>query len=597
MLQWMKLSTFLRLLPRNDRSERIMGIQTPTPPKEKADRRTDAATTRRLKMIKARNKRISLIAITLSLCVVVLAGILTGAYFLFLHRPQDDGKILPNVYVGGVNIGSLSRDDAKTVIQLTLIPTLTGEDMQVKLPNDTLRLSPSDIGISLDIDDLVDAAYTYGRTGSKVEQSIKRVQAENREYHLALLPYLNIDLDYVWNAVKTFCNHYQADLIEPSVQITGERPVYGQANGTSVQHQTLTVTMGSPKSDLSPDAIYARILDGYSMMDLELEYEAPIIVEPQRPNAQEIFDEYCQLPKDAVMDKNSFEIIPEEYGYGFPVESLQRMIDTAEFGQVIEITMGFLLPDITENALNTNLFKDTLSSYVSYCNDGSNKNRDANLQLSCEAINGYVIKVGESFDFNKILGPRTTDRGYRNAPIYSGSTSSNIGGGINQTASALYYCALQAGLTIDERHAHRYAVTYTPLGTDASITYGAENLVFTNNTSAPIRILATAEGSTVSITFQGTDTSDYTLKFETAVIETFAPTTVYQYMVKDNAFGYVNGQVTQTSQVGYSTELYICLYDKQTGELVERRLLETARYESRDRIVIRIESGDPEESL
>ena len=573
-----------------------MGTQTPTPPKEKTDRRADAATTRRLKMIKARNKRISLIAITLSLCVVLLAGILTGAYFLFLHRPQDDGKILPNVYVGGINIGSLSREDAKTVIQLTLIPTLTGEDMVVKLPNDTLCLSPTDTGISLDIDDLVDAAYAYGRTGSRVEQSIRRAQAENREYHLALLPYLNIDLDYVWNATKNFCNLYQTDLIEPSVQITGERPVYGQNNGVPVQHQTLTVIMGSPKSDLSPDAIYAHILDGYSIMDLELEYEAPIIVEPQRPNAQEIFDKYCQLPKDAVMDRNSFEIIPEEYGYGFPVESLQRLIDQAEFGEVIQISMGFLLPDITENALNTNLFKDTLSSYVSKCNDGTNKNRDTNLQLSCEAINGYVIKVGESFDFNKVLGPRTTDRGYRNAPIYSGSTSSNIGGGINQTASALYYCALQAGLTIDERHAHRYAVSYTPLGTDASITYGAENLVFTNNTSAPIRILATAEGSTVSITFQGTDTADYMLKFEASVIEVFEPSTVYQHMVKDNAYNYVDGQVTQTSQVGYSIELYICLYDKQTGELVERRLLETARYESRDRIVIKIETGDPEDN-
>ena len=324
-----------------------MGTQTPTPPKEKTDRRADAATTRRLKMIKARNKRISLIAITLSLCVVLLAGILTGAYFLFLHRPQDDGKILPNVYVGGINIGSLSREDAKTVIQLTLIPTLTGEDMVVKLPNDTLCLSPTDTGISLDIDDLVDTAYAYGRTGSRVEQSIRRAQAENREYHLALLPYLNIDLDYVWNATKNFCNLYQTDLIEPSVQITGERPVYGQNNGVPVQHQTLTVIMGSPKSDLSPDAIYAHILDGYSIMDLELEYEAPIIVEPQRPNAQEIFDKHCQLPKDAVMDRNSFEIIPEEYGYGFPVESLQRLIDQAEFGEVIQISMGFLLPDIT----------------------------------------------------------------------------------------------------------------------------------------------------------------------------------------------------------------------------------------------------------
>jgi vancomycin resistance protein YoaR len=373
--------------------------------------------------------------------------------------------------------------------------------------------------------------------------------------------------------------------------LRGQRPAYG-SNWGSVEHQTLTVTMGSPESDLSANAVYDRVLDGYSLMQLELEYEAPIAVEPERPNAQAIFDQFCELPQDATIDKNTFDITPEVYGYGFNVENLQRQIDRAEYGQVIQITLDFLLPDITVNALNTNLFKDTLASYVSKCTDGTNTNRDKNLQLSCDAINGYVIKVGESFDFDDILGPRTTNRGYRNAPTYSGSTTSTIGGGINQTASVLYYCAMQAGLTINERHAHRYAVSYTPLGTDASITYGLESLVFTNNTSAPIRILATAEGSTVSITFLGTNDKDYTLKVQTIVKETFAPTTVYQYMDKDNIFGYVNGQVIQTSQTGYLIEVYLCKYDKKTGMLIERELLETARYDTRDRIVVKkIESG------
>ena len=301
-----------------------------------------------------------------------------------------------------------------------------------------------------------------------------------------------------------------------------------------------------------------------------------------------------QVPQDATIDNNTFDITPEIYGYGFNVENLQRQIDRAEYGQVIQVTLDFLLPDITVKALNTNLFKDTLASYVSKCTDGTNSNRDKNLQLSCAAINGYILKVGESFDFDDILGPRTKNKGYREAPTYSGSTTSIVGGGINQTASALYYCALQAGLTINERHAHRYAVTYTPMGTDASITYGSESLVFTNNTSAPIRIIATAQGSTVSITFMGTDDRDYTLKLETVVKETFAPSTVYQYMVKDNAFGYLDGQVTQTSQTGYAIEIYLCKYDKKTNQLVERVLLEEARYEARDRIVIKIESGEEE---
>lgn len=570
-------------MPLNDRSECIMGLRTRT--KQNTNRRADAITAGRVTLIRARNKRISLIAIGLCLCVVLLAGIFTGVVLLKRNMPTDNGKIFPNVYVGGVNIGGMTPEDAKLAIQLSLIPILTGEDMVVHLPNDTLRISPQDTGISVDVEKLVATAYNYGRDGSLFLQSLRWEQAENRSYHIALLPYLKMNLSYVYDSVQDFCNLYNTDLVEPTVTIRGDRPVYGSA---SVDHQTLVITMGSPKSTLSADAVYDRILDGYSLMDMELEYDTPIAAEPQHPNAQAIFDAYCKLPKDASIDNDTFAIIPEEYGYGFHIETVQRQIDRADYGQVIEVTLDFLLPDITVNALNTNLFKDTLGTYVSRCYDGTNTNRDKNLEIACAAINGYVLKAGESFDLDKILGARTKNKGYREAPTYSGSTNNIVGGGINQVASVLYYCAMQAGLTINERHAHRYAVSYTPLGTDASISYGTESLVFTNNTSAPIRIVATSSGSTVTITFLGTNDKDYVLKIDSVVKESITPNTVYQYMDKDNVFGYVNGQVVQTAQTGYAIELYICKYDKQTGALLERVLLESARYESRDRTVVKI---------
>ena len=569
-----------------------MAIQTPTRPEQNTKRRPDAATARRLTLRKALHKRISLIAVGICMCVVLVAALVAGSLYLKQQIPEDHGNILPNVYVGNVNIGGMTTEDARLAIQLAVIPVLTQEDMVVQLPNDTLRISPQDARISLDVEQLIATAYSYGRSGSVWGQAKRWAQAEKTSYHIALLPYMQFDSSYISDAVSAFCENYSTALVEPSVVLQGERPIYGTLSPT---HQTLVLTMGSPESILSPDAVYDRILDGYSMLDMEVQYEAPISVEPQQPSAQAIFDQYCQLPQDATIDNNTFAITPEVYGYGFHVESLQQQIDQADYGQVIQITLDFLLPDITVNALNTNLFTDTLSSYVSKTNDGTNNNRDANLRVACEAINGYVIKVGERFDLDDILGPRTKNKGYREAPLYSGSTTSAIGGGINQVASTLYYCAMQAGLTVNERHAHRYAVSYTPLGTDASITYGIESLVFTNNTSAPIRIIATADKGTVSITFLGTDDRDYTTKVETVVKETFAPNTVYQHMVPENVYGYVDGQVIQTSQTGYRIEVYVCKYDKATGRLIERKLLEEARYDARDQIVVKEIEGDEED--
>ena len=63
-------------------------------------------------------------------------------------------------------------------------------------------------------------------------------------------------------------------------------------------------------------------------------------------------------------------------------------------------------------------------------------------------------------------------------------------------------------------------------------------------------------------------------------------------MDKDNVFKYVDGQVIQTAQIGYVIEVYVCKYDKKTGALLDRVLLENARYESRDRTVVKIITQD-----
>jgi vancomycin resistance protein YoaR len=180
------------------------------------------------------------------------------------------------------------------------------------------------------------------------------------------------------------------------------------------------------------------------------------------------------------------------------------------------------------------------------------------------------------------------ERGYASAPTYTGSTSNIVGGGVSQTASALYYCALRAGLQIDEQHFHRYAMTYTPMGTDAFIS-NTENLVFTNTTSAPIRILAEATGGSVKITFLGTEDKEYLLDIESVTVTQYMPEIIYQSMPKDNVYGYKDGNVIQSGLTGYLVETYLCKYDPVTGLLVSRELLSTVSYEKRDIIIIKIE--------
>lgn len=555
------------------------------------------AVTRYLARLKARNKRISLLAVG-ACALLLLVALIIAAVSILSPEEKDDGLILSNVYVAGVDLGGMNREEAEYALLLAIGDTFTTQDMVVSLPDAQLVLSPADTQAYIRIEDLVDAAYNYGRDGTKAENKRVRENAKNQKYVIALLDYMTLDLDYIRSAVTDFCNHYSSVMVESTVSISGTRPDYSSlvASGTpisSVRHQVLTIHIGTPQLVLEPEALYWEVLDAYSMFQLSFSYDAPISQEPGIPDAQELFDTYCLLPADAEMDGRTYEVIPEVYGYGFDVDDLNRKIQRADYGETITVTLSFLFPDITAEDLAVNYFQNVLATYISP-NLDQDANRIANLQRACDAINGMIIKSGESFDFNQILGPRTTNTGYKSAPTYYGSTTTTIGGGIGQLASVLRYCAMLSGLQIDEYHLHNYAVPYTPYGTDAAITYGTENLIFTNTTDDPIQIFASCVDGTVIVSIMGTEKRQDTVSYAYKIVKVLEPEVEYQYMTKDNVYGYTDGYQLQSPLTGYVVELYAFHYDPVTGEEISRELVQTCTYSRRNEILVRLETDADE---
>lgn len=120
----------------------------------------------------------------------------------------------------------------------------------------------------------------------------------------------------------------------------------------------------------------------------------------------------------------------------------------------------------------------------------NNPNRTNNLMLACAAIDGTILAPGETFSFNSVVGKRTEAKGYKPAPIFTGSSghTDGIGGGICQVASTMFNASLWANFDIVERHQHSQRVTYCPLGRDAAIYWGSYDYKFRNNTDYPILI-------------------------------------------------------------------------------------------------------------
>lgn len=123
--------------------------------------------------------------------------------------------------------------------------------------------------------------------------------------------------------------------------------------------------------------------------------------------------------------------------------------------------------------------------------NSSPANRRWNINLGVKKMTGIIIKPGEEFSFNKYLGPVDGSTGFKPELVIKADlgTIPEFGGGLCQVSSTTFRAAMHAGLKIDERRNHSYAVQYyAPQGTDATIYPGAVDLKFTNDTGNSILI-------------------------------------------------------------------------------------------------------------
>lgn len=127
------------------------------------------------------------------------------------------------------------------------------------------------------------------------------------------------------------------------------------------------------------------------------------------------------------------------------------------------------------------------------------ESRIHNIKLSIQKINGYILEPGQSFSFNKVVGPRTADRGYQKATVLMhGEKVQDYGGGVCQVSTTLFQAVRTAGLTVTERHSHQKDVGYAHQGNDAAVDYGNKDMSFTNNTEKNLKIEMSVGNGVVS---------------------------------------------------------------------------------------------------
>ena len=457
-------------------------------------------------LLKIRRKKAVVMAAACLLAVLIGAAV-------YLCLPMPAGAA-----VDGFDLTGLPYWKARSVAK-----QMYPQPIRVSLPEEELRFEPRECGVKFDMRAAVGAAR---KTRSNVE----------------LRPFLKADEAAIRAALTSYAAKHDTTYRETEWHLAGTAPeLTTDRFDPTAEGQTLVVNVGLPEAHLDVEDAEEAILEAFSHPLTRNGDLIALAVTPERvpemPNWEALAAQVYLEPVNDAPDLETGGILPGRYGQSIDVSN----VDTPGYGHVVAFPLLYTAPDVMgEDAL----FQDVLGEYETKHN--TNENRNNNLRLLCQALNGHIVQPGETFSYNAVVGERTKEKGYLPAPAYSSrGLVDSIGGGVCQGSTTLYNCVLLADLEVVFRACHGAKVTYVPAGLDAAVNYLTTDFQFRNQYHFPVKILAEVSDGYVKIQLLGTDEKDFYVKMETTSGE---------------------------DDVAVYARSYKCKYDKQTDELLSREI-------------------------
>lgn len=471
-------------------------------------------------------------------------------------------NVFPGVTVGTIPVGGMSRSAAVDKIEKESGALYEGQNVSVTIYETTYDIPVEDVLQSVDSEQSAANAFAVGRTGNPFVRmwNVIKAAAGQNEAQIAA----TVDEDGLTKTLEDIASKALTEPVEPTWEI-----------GTD----TMTIYAGKPGVNFDSAAVEQVLDEKIRLMDFE-PYEVSVeLSETPQIDIDKIAEQVIGDPVSATVSKEDGKtIIPEKVGVQFDVEEARTIIGDGS-AESYEIPVTTTAAKVTAEKLEEVLFRDTLASCSTSLNEG-NVPRTNNVRLASAAINGTILNPGEEFSYNNVVGERTTERGYQSAGAYSGNEIiDEVGGGVCQPSSTLYMAVLRADLEVTQRVNHSFTVAYTPLGEDATVSWGGPDFCFKNDTDYPIKILAEQSNGQLTMTIVGTKTSDKTVTTRTEVIETYTPQRIEK---KDNSMMVGQSRVEVSGIPGYSTRTYKII--TENGQTTEE-LANTSNYIKRDEVV------------
>ncbi len=434
-------------------------------------------------------------------------ALLASTIALFAFRALYADKVYPAVIIGDVNVGGLTVDQAVATVEQRAAELEQGS-VVFTLNGQTWTPTLAEIGASIDIESSIDEAWALGRGDNAVARLGFANDLLRGDQHIPLRITIDREVLHRWfDSVNVDIGQRAEDatlLVDgTNVTISPERAGTivdeDAATGLILRAFTTLEPVSAPlPTQIESPRITASDLEGYQAQ-LAAALDGPILV---THNGQK-----WDIPASDLVQFLTVDVAYRDGGTqvamdldrgalasylrdGFAGQVNRAPIDarvawSTDQGGLIaldhstdgatlrasafadEVAASFLgdqspvaIPIVvTRPAVDsTNLGAlgiDGLLARGDSNFEGGNEDRDKNIYVGTELLNGELIAPGEEFSFNGAIGEITADAGFVEAGVIAAETiGRDVGGGICQVSTTTFRAALLAGMPMTEWWPH-----------------------------------------------------------------------------------------------------------------------------------------------
>jgi vancomycin resistance protein YoaR len=208
-------------------------------------------------------------------------------------------------------------------------------------------------------------------------------------------------------------------------------------------------------------------------------------------------------PKDARIEvrRGKPRVVPAKVGVEIdPAELDERFADVAVrrgAERRLELEGQATEPDFTTKDAEALKVTERVSRFTT--NFPYAEYRNVNLSRAAKLIDGTLLRPGETFSLNDIVGERTADNGFTEGYVVAdGIFKKDLGGGVSQIATTTFNAMFFAGLKDVEHKPHSVYIDRYPEGREATVAWPSLDLKFTNTTPYGVLIKAWVRKSTLA---------------------------------------------------------------------------------------------------